>query len=167
VAERQAESRTFEAGPAGGRRREPVQQPPPPSNYLIVWSMVGPGKGHLTDVPQACQGQYKEHFLGKLVSRLSFPGFPGIGFYFINSPFVHFLEQFSIHCLNFKHYCFKCDANHLFGDLFSSHNNLALKCHISDVLIFRYFLTFIKRNISREFPEETLLVSLVKKSKES
>lgn len=40
--------------------------------------------------------------------------------------------------------------NHLFGNFFSSHNNLALKFNISDFLLFEYFLSFIQKNISRD-----------------
>jgi hypothetical protein len=84
-------------------------------------------------------------------TRVSFPGFPvfvfqefpGIIFYLINSQLFHFLKRFSLHCLNFKHYCFKCNANPLLGDFFNSHNNLALKFYISDFLEFCIFFDLL------------------------
>jgi hypothetical protein len=65
--------------------------------------------------------------------------FPGIIFYLLNLQCFHDLVRFLLRFLNFKHYSFKGNANHQMGDLFSIHNNLELKFHILDILVFWYF----------------------------
>jgi hypothetical protein len=82
----------------------------------------------------------KSREIGFSISWENWPGIPRIGFYLINSHFFLLFERFSINCLNFKHYCFKCDANYLKSDFFSSHNNLTVNFSILDFLVLMFFL---------------------------
>jgi hypothetical protein len=67
------------------------------------------------------------------------PGNPGKGFFLRNSKLFPYLKQFSLHYLNFIHYCFKCTANHLLGDFFSTHNKYFKLSSIFSELLSKIF----------------------------